>query len=124
VRLGDDGCEVLAVSSTADAIAQAGQFCPDTLIIETMIPGIDGLQAAKRIAQDTKCMILFLEGADPEFWNARRRAIPDCDILPMPLGLADQDREAPRRQIASPFLTEFAQPSIGTLAHLPRQVLK
>src|SRR5208282_4979400 len=83
--LRDDGCEVLVVASTADAIAQAPQFCPDTLIIETIMPGIDGVRAAIRITQETKCQVLFLEAPLDilsDYGNALRREVPDCHFLP------------------------------------------
>lgn len=83
-----DGYEVLAVASTSDAISQAARFGPDTLIIEAIMPGeVDGLRAAKRITQETKCKVLFLESMhdlSASYSNALRQEIPDCDILPMP----------------------------------------
>jgi len=83
-----DGCEVLAVASTDDAISQATQFAPDTLIIEVMMPGkINGLLAAKRIAQETNCKVMFLEPVHPgcdEYFDRLRQEVPDCDILPTP----------------------------------------
>jgi CheY-like chemotaxis protein len=83
-----DGCKVLAVASTDEAISQAAQLGPDTLITETIMPGqINGLRAAKRIVQETKCKVLFLEAIHPgldEYFDGLRRDIPDCDILPTP----------------------------------------
>lgn len=84
-----EGCEVLAVASTGEAISQAAQFAPDTLIIETIMPGeVDGLPAAKLIAKETNCKVFFLETMHDylsvSYCNALRQKIPDCDILPIP----------------------------------------
>ena len=86
------GCEVLTVSSTSEAIAQAAQFCPEALILETIMPGIDGIRAAKQISQETKCRVLFLEAPCDilgkhglnDYANALRKEVPDCDVLPVP----------------------------------------
>ena len=90
--LRDDGCEILPVSSTAEALDKALQFGPNVLIIETIMPGVDGLRAAQRIVRETGCKALFLEPLHDifsedgltEYANGLRREVPGCDVLPIP----------------------------------------
>lgn len=93
--LREGGCEVCTVESSAEAVSQAPHFRPDTLIIEPIMPELDGFKAAKQIAQATNCRVLFLESrsssvAERKEWlNGARQEIANCDLLLMPFDRED-----------------------------------
>jgi two-component system, NarL family, response regulator NreC len=47
-----------------EAIAKALELAPDVVLLDLMMPNTNGLEAAKRIHQDTSCRILMLSMQD------------------------------------------------------------
>jgi CheY-like chemotaxis protein len=84
--LGEMGFTVDAVSDGVDAVAHAVELRPDAVLVDVGIPGIDGLEVARRI----------------------RAALGDGPLLVAVTGLArDEDR---RRSIEAGFDAHLAKP--------------
>lgn len=88
VLLEIEGHQVQTELSSSGAIQKARTFVPRLLMIDPVMPGIMGTDAAKQIASETKCDILFMTaGADD---SGLRECISDeltgfdFDILPLP----------------------------------------
>ena len=67
------GFEVVGETSTGeDSVAAAGRLHPDLILMDVHLPGIDGLEASRRIhAADPKIAVLLLSTYDPEEFAAR-----------------------------------------------------
>jgi len=55
-----EGYETRTECSSADAINTAGEFAPQLLIIDPVMPAISGLDAARQISDRTKCKVLLV----------------------------------------------------------------
>lgn len=49
------GYTLCACESGAEAIAQAEQFAPDLILLDAMMPGMDGLQTLVKLREKDKC---------------------------------------------------------------------
>ena len=52
VMLGDDGYELLTATCGEDALAMIARERPDLVLLDVMMPGMDGYQVAARIKAD------------------------------------------------------------------------
>ena len=52
VMLGEDGYQVLTASCGEDALAMIALSAPDLVLLDVMMPGMDGYQVASRIRAD------------------------------------------------------------------------
>jgi DNA-binding response OmpR family regulator len=57
-----EGFEVKLAASAADGIKMLADFSVDCIILDIMMPGIDGFKACKRIKKITGAPIIFLTG--------------------------------------------------------------
>ena len=78
-----DGFEVSTATHGLAAIERAGELHPDAMVLDVMMPGIDGYEVARRVRADTE-----LAGTHLVFLTARTRD----DEQMQQLGLADVDR--------------------------------
>jgi two-component system, OmpR family, response regulator len=59
------GFEVATATNGADALAVAGSFGPDLLVLDVMMPGMDGFELVRRLRADgTHTPVLFLTARD------------------------------------------------------------
>ena len=92
------GFEVRICSSGAEALAAAPAFAPDMLLLDVMMPGMDGpatLAALRELPGTAATPVVFLTAkAEPQV-NAELRAIGASDVILKPFNamtLADQVR--------------------------------
>jgi CheY-like chemotaxis protein len=86
------GFTTMAAFSGEEAVEKAAGFGPDFVVMDVLLPGIDGVEAAARILRSyPQCKLLFLSGhADPVEVTHRARALGmECDMLAKPLLPAD-----------------------------------
>lgn len=65
-----EGCDVKAVHNGSDAVSENKSFKPDLVILDLMMPGIDGIEACFQIRQDpsnNNPKILFLTARNEEY---------------------------------------------------------
>lgn len=66
-RLERDGFRVRAVASGEDALEQIGLDPPDLLVLDLMLPGIDGLEVLSRLrGQDSRVPVVVLSAKDED----------------------------------------------------------
>jgi two-component system OmpR family response regulator len=59
------GFEVATARDGQRAITAAAEFRPDLIVLDVMLPGIDGFEVARRLASGgTRCPLLFLTARD------------------------------------------------------------
>jgi two-component system response regulator MprA len=63
-RLGFEGFDVDLASTGAEALEHAAARAPDLVILDVMLPGIDGLEVARRLRQVSAVPILMLTARD------------------------------------------------------------
>jgi AmiR/NasT family two-component response regulator len=59
--LEEEGYEVVGEAGRGDqAVELVAQLAPDVVILDVKMPGVDGIEAARRIAENASCAILML----------------------------------------------------------------
>jgi len=74
VVLSKSGYEVIAASSGAEGVRKALESEPDLIIVDIMMPEIDGYEAVKSIRQNPtlgSIPVIFLSGRDPDVDGGR-----------------------------------------------------
>jgi len=84
--LSQDGYETRLEQSSTVAIESAATFLPQLLVIDPIMPGLSGVEAAARISRETKCKVLFLTtlASDSDFremLRGLRQQGCDCEAL-------------------------------------------
>src|SRR5688572_5033415 len=65
-RLESEGYRVLVALDGPDAIAQHGDQHPDLVVLDLMLPGMDGLEVCKQIQRDSWTPVLMLTAKTEE----------------------------------------------------------
>lgn len=65
-NLGKEGYEVRAVYTGDDAVVAAKDFMPDLILLDIMLPGIDGFSVCRQVRQHMDCPIIMLTAKDAE----------------------------------------------------------
>jgi DNA-binding response OmpR family regulator len=66
VRLRGEGYDVSIAPDGATGVQLVGQMSPDLVILDVMLPGIDGLEVCRRIQRDRPVPVLMLTALDTE----------------------------------------------------------
>lgn len=65
-NLEKEGYDVQAVYRGDEAVDAAGDFMPDLILLDIMLPGIDGLSVCRQVRQQMDCPIIMLTAKDAE----------------------------------------------------------
>ena len=87
LTFGDEGLEVIAVGSGADALAQLALAAPDIVLADVHMPGPDGYEVCARVKQDERWRhipVLLLVGTFEPFNEAEARRVGADDVLTKP----------------------------------------
>ena len=66
VRLRGEGYDVSIATDGGSGVELVGQTAPDLVILDVMLPGIDGLEVCRRIQRDRPVPVLMLTALDTE----------------------------------------------------------
>ncbi|MCL7751103.1 response regulator [Guyparkeria hydrothermalis] len=101
------GCEVESAIDGFDALARIGAFDPDVVIIDILMPRLDGYQTTALIKNNDRFAdtpIILLSSKDSIFDKARGRIVGASDYLTKPFNsdeiLAAVERFAEGRPVA------------------------
>lgn len=119
--LQQDGYETRIEQSSSGAIKGAAVFRPHLLVIEPVMPGLSGVETAKRISDEIKCKVVFLTtmAADQDFRElvrGLRQQGCDCEALPKPFSKEQLVEHVRRRIGKASVITDAAE---STVSHPP-----
>ena len=81
------GFEVCACSSGAEALDAASRFAPDLILLDVMMPGMDGIATLERLRGDPRTAfipVVFMTAKAMPSEVARLRAMGAADVLLKP----------------------------------------
>lgn len=87
-NLEKEGYEVKTASNGRDAVTQAKLVVPNIIIMDVMMPGMDGIEACRRIKEMpelAKIYVLFLTARTEEFSEVAAFDAGADDFLPKPI---------------------------------------
>lgn len=76
--------DITKVDNGLDAVSICKQIQPDVIILDIMLPGIDGYEVCKRIRQFSHCPILFLSSKNDELDKILGLAVGGDDYVTKP----------------------------------------
>ncbi len=83
-----NGFEVHAVASGRDAIERAGQIEPDLIVLDVMLPDLDGFEVCRRLRADgSRTPVVFLTAKDATEDKVRGLTLGGDDYLVKPFSL-------------------------------------
>jgi DNA-binding response OmpR family regulator len=84
-----EGYEVAAVNNGIDALEKARQFKPDILVLDIMLPGIDGFDITRILRQEMNVPILMLTARDDEIDRVLGLEMGADDYLTKPFSMRE-----------------------------------
>lgn len=79
-----EGYEVLLSHDGLDAVHAAATFRPDVVILDIMLPGLDGIEVCHQLRQSTDCYVVMLTARDAEVDKVQALAMGADDYLVKP----------------------------------------
>ena len=92
------------VADGLEAVEQARTLCPDIILLDLFLPGIDGIEVIKRVMASEPCPIVVISSEldrndrDLSFEAQKAGAV---DVLPKPKGMQPKDFDAFVDQLSS-----------------------
>ena len=87
--LSDKGFEAFAVYNPRDAIARIGELCPDIVISDIAMPGMNGIELAKLVRNtcpDTRIVLVSGQAGTAELVERAKREGYSFEMLAKPIG--------------------------------------
>ena len=84
-----EGYEVVAANNGIDALEKARQFKPDILVLDIMLPGIDGFEITRILRQEMNVPILMLTARDDEIDRVLGLEMGADDYLTKPFSMRE-----------------------------------
>lgn len=83
------GYDVASAADGEDALAQVEESLPDLVVLDLNLPGIDGIEVARRLRSWTQVPILILSVRDDEAGKVRALDLGADDYLTKPFGIEE-----------------------------------
>lgn len=81
-----EGYEVVLAHDGLEAVDVAATFRPDVVILDIMLPGLDGMEVCRRLRQSSDCYIVMLTAREDEVDKVLALAMGADDYLVKPFG--------------------------------------
>ncbi|WP_028297083.1 response regulator transcription factor [Olivibacter sitiensis] len=120
-HLGRDGFETFTAINGYDAIAKAKQFAPDLIILDVMMPEMDGIEACRlmrNMSQFKNTLIVFLTARSEEYSEIAGFNVGADDYIAKPIkprALLSRINAILRRNVKQQEEDEHAKITIGDL---------
>ena len=88
-RLRSEGMEVTVAGDGPTGVAHAGRFEPDLVILDLMLPGMDGLEVCRQIQKDRHVPVLMLTARDDETDLVVGLAVGADDYMTKPFSMRE-----------------------------------
>ncbi len=88
-RLRSEGYEVFQAADGIAGVALAERFEPDLVILDLMLPGLDGLEVCRRIQKDRHVPVLMLTARDDETDLVIGLAVGADDYMTKPFSMRE-----------------------------------
>jgi DNA-binding response OmpR family regulator len=88
-NLEHQGYAVKAVGDGDSAVSIAHQFKPDLILLDIMLPGLDGFEVCQQVRQDMNIPILFLTARDNEIDRVVGLEIGGDDFIAKPFSMRE-----------------------------------
>lgn len=88
-RLRSEGHEVQLAADGPSGVAQAQRWDPDLVILDLMLPGIDGLEVCRQIQRDRHVPVMMLTARDDETDLVIGLAVGADDYLTKPFSMRE-----------------------------------
>src|SRR6478735_10720763 len=88
-RLRSEGLEVQVAGDGPTGVAYAERFEPDLVILDLMLPGLDGLEVCRQIQRDRHVPVLMLTARDDETDLVIGLAVGADDYLTKPFSMRE-----------------------------------
>ncbi len=86
------GYEVEVASCGKEGLARAHSFHPDIILLDVMMPGIDGFEVLKRLKEDPKTMtvpVIMLTARDDDECRLKAASLYNDDYIGKPFSIAE-----------------------------------
>jgi DNA-binding response OmpR family regulator len=88
-RLRSEGHEVVVAGDGPSGVAQAERFEPDLVILDLMLPGLDGLEVCRQIQRERHVPVMMLTARDDETDLVIGLAVGADDYLTKPFSMRE-----------------------------------
>jgi two-component system OmpR family response regulator len=113
------GFEVETATDGYEALRAAREFRPDLMVLDVMMPGIDGFEVVRRLSADgDRCPVVFLTARDGVEDKITGLTIGGDDYVTKPFSLDEvlaRIRAVLRRTVAGPVPTPVARVSFADI---------
>jgi len=114
------GFEVATANDGHEALQMARQFRPDLMVLDVMLPGIDGFDVVRRLGSEgNRCPVLFLTARDAVADKITGLTVGGDDYVTKPFSLDEvlaRIRAVLRRSNAAPNAAEAARLTFADIA--------
>ncbi len=100
-----EGCRVMMATNGREALDKIREELPDVVLLDIMMPGMDGFETLKRLRQFSQVPVLFLTAKDDEEDRIRGLELGADDYIGKPFShreLVSRIRAVLRRHYAAP----------------------
>lgn len=84
-----EGYEVVSFSSGENVLSELGRLKPDLIVLDIMMPGIDGLDLCKEIRKKSEIPIIFISAKDEAFDKILGLELGADDYLSKPFSIRE-----------------------------------